>query len=62
MDRHHVHPLTAVGLAFSSVGAAIVQYLPTLFGFALTVLGIYLQYRENRRHEREMDAITRGHR
>lgn len=54
MHEHHWHPLAAIGSMFTTVGAVINQYLPTLFGFGLTVLGIWLQRRENLRHERAM--------
>lgn len=57
MDRNHIHPLTTVGMMLSTAGAVVVQYLPTLIGFALTVLGIWLQRRENQRHERAMAAL-----
>lgn len=58
MDRNHIHPLTTVGMMLSTAGAVVVQYLPTLIGFALTVLGIWLQSREHKRHEAAMAAIA----
>lgn len=58
MNRHDAHPLTTVGLMLSTVGAVVVQYLPTLIGFALTVAGIWLQSREHRRHEHAMAALA----
>lgn len=57
MTDHKLHPLTAVGTLFSALGAVVAQYLPMLVGFALTVVGIWLQSRENRRHERAMAAV-----
>jgi hypothetical protein len=52
--HHDFHPLYALGPFLTGAGAAVGQYLPTLVGFGLTVLGIWLQRREHRRHERAM--------
>lgn len=60
MTQNQIHPLTAAGLMLTGWGAAIVQYLPTLVGFALTLLGLWLQRQENRRHERALSQISKG--
>lgn len=60
MDRNHLHPLIATGSLLSGVGALIGQYGPTLLGFALTLVGLWLDRRENRRHERALAEIQSG--
>lgn len=59
MTDHNVHPLTAAGTALSGFGALVQQYAPTVIGFALTLVGLWLQRREHQRHEAAMAAIRR---
>lgn len=60
MNDHPVHPLVAAGSALSGFGAVVQAYLPTAVGFALTLVGLWLQRAEHRRHETAMDAIRRS--
>lgn len=57
MQHHHWHPLVAAGSTLSGLGAVFNEYLPAFVGFGLTLFGLWLQRRENRRHESEMDRI-----
>jgi hypothetical protein len=56
MDDHPIHPLVGIGTLFSSIGALTSEYVPMLVGFLVTLLGIFIQRCENKRHERAMGA------
>jgi hypothetical protein len=56
VEGHPIHPLVAVGSTISGLGAITSEYAPMLVGFLLTLLGIYLQRCEHKRHERAMGA------
>jgi hypothetical protein len=53
-NHEHLHPLIAWGTLWTGLGGLLNQYAPTLFGFALTLVGLWLERRENKRHEQAM--------
>jgi hypothetical protein len=57
VNHDHVHPLVAAGSALTGLGAVISDYAPTLVGFALTLLGLWLQHREHVRHETALAGL-----
>lgn len=54
MNRAHFEPLVAMGSLATFFGAIVDQYGAIIVGFGFTVLGLWLQRRENKRHEARM--------